>query len=123
MITQTREQWLRKVITFWGEFWQCGQECFWEKIEYSFLLRKFQKEASKKGKICQSFETTKIGKKKKNIGSDITNQRNISFLSFDNKTVETQYQLMVGFKVVSYFKLIILCGIFYLCSKDYQGWF
>jgi hypothetical protein len=62
-------------------------------------------------------------KEKKNIGSDITNQRHISFLSLDNETVETQYQLVVGFKVVSYFKLIILCWTFYLCSKDYQGWF
>jgi hypothetical protein len=43
-------------------------------------------------------------KEKKNIGSDITNQRHISFLSLDNETVETQYQVMVGFKVVSCFK-------------------
>jgi hypothetical protein len=62
-------------------------------------------------------------KTKKYIGSDITNQSHIAFLSLDNETVEIQYQLMVGFKVVSYFKLIILCRIFYLCSKDYQGWF
>jgi hypothetical protein len=65
----------------------------------------------------------KKSKNKKSIGSDITNQRHISFLSLDNETVETQYQLMVGFKVVSYFELIIFCRIFYLCSKDYQGWF
>jgi hypothetical protein len=38
-------------------------------------LCKFEKEASKKGKNCQSFETTKIekNKNKKTIGSDITN--------------------------------------------------
>jgi len=68
MITQTREQWFRPVINFWGEFWQRGQECFWEKLEYSLLLCKFQKEASKKVKNCQSFEsfeTTKSGKKQK----------------------------------------------------------
>jgi hypothetical protein len=79
-----------------------------------------EKEASKKGKNCQSFETTKMekNKNKEKIGSDITNQRHIAFLALDNETVEIQYQLMVGFKVVSYFKLIILCQIFYLCSRS-----
>jgi hypothetical protein len=59
----------------------------WEKIGYSFLLCKFEKEAPKKGKNCQSFETTQNEKKKnqKNIGSDITNQRHIAFLSLDNE--------------------------------------
>jgi hypothetical protein len=59
----------------------------WGKIGFSFLLCKFEKETSKKGKNCQIFETTKIEKKKtkKNIGSDITNQRHIAFLSLDNE--------------------------------------
>jgi len=38
-------------------------------------------------------------------------------------TVEIQYQLMVGFKVVSYFTLIILCWIFLSLQQRYQGWF
>jgi hypothetical protein len=102
-----------------------SKKCFGKKPEILFSCVNLRKKPQKKGKNCQSFETTKIrkNKNKKNIGSEITNQRHISFLSLDNETVETQYHLMVGFKVVSYFKLIILCRIFYLCSKDYQGWF
>ncbi len=102
-----------------------AKNLFGKKIQYSFLLCKFEKEASKKEKIAKVLKPQKLKEKKnkKNIGSDITNQRHISFLSLDNETVETQYQLVVGFKVVSYFKLIILCRTFYLCSKDYQGWF
>jgi hypothetical protein len=38
---------------------------FGKKIEYCFLLYKFEKEAKKRGKHCQSFETTKIEKLKK----------------------------------------------------------
>jgi hypothetical protein len=53
----------------------------------------------------------------------VQNIKDITFLSLDNETVETQYELMMGFKVVSCFKLIILCRIFYLCNKDYHGWF
>jgi hypothetical protein len=85
-----------------------------EKIRYSFLLCKFEKETfQKKEKNAKVLKPQKLKKTKtkKNIGSDITNQRHISFLSLDNETVEIQYQLMVGFKVVSYFKLIILCWI------------
>jgi hypothetical protein len=93
-----------------------------KKLDILFLLCIFEKEASKKEKIVKVLKPQKL-KKLKNIGSDITNQRHISFLCLDNETVETRYQLMVGFKVVSYFKLIILCWIFYLFSKDYQGWF
>jgi len=95
---------------------------FWEKSEILFSCVNLRKKPQK-GKICQSFETTKIekNKKQKNIGLDINNQRHISFLSLDNETVENHYQLKVGFKVVSYFRLIILCGIFYLCSKRLPG--
>ncbi len=74
-------------------------------------------------KFLQNHQVTITNTHKKNSGWNITNQRHISFLCLDNETVESRYQLMVGFKVVSYFKLIILCRIFYLCSKDYQGWF
>jgi hypothetical protein len=38
-------------------------------------------------------------------------------------TVEIQYQLMVGFKVVSYFTFIILSWIFLSLQQRYQGWF
>jgi hypothetical protein len=38
---------------------------FGKKIRNSFLLYKFEKEASKKEKNRQRFETTKIGKKNK----------------------------------------------------------
>jgi hypothetical protein len=53
-------------------------------------VQNLRKRPQKKGKNCQSFETTKIekNKNKKNIGSDITNRRHISFLSLDNETVE-----------------------------------
>ncbi len=96
-----------------------------EKIGNSFLLCKLEKEASKKEKIAKVLKPQKLKriKNKKNIGLDNNNQRHISFLSLDNETVENHYQLKVGFKVVSYFRLIISCGIFYLCSKDYQGLF
>jgi len=97
---------------------------FWEKIGYFILLCKFEKEASKKGKNCQSFETTKIEKNKiKSLVQTLPIKDIFHFLSLNNETVEIQYELMVGFKVVSYFKLIILCWIFYLCSKDYQDGF
>jgi hypothetical protein len=102
-----------------------AKNLFGKKIGYCFLLCKFEKEASKKEKIAKFLKPQKLKKTKniENIGSDITNQRHISFLSLDNETVEIQNQLMVGFKVVSCFKLIILCWIFYLCIKDYLEWF
>jgi hypothetical protein len=64
-----------------------AKKFFEKKIRYSFLWCKFEKEASKKGKTCQSFET-------KSIGPDITNQRPISVLSLDNETVRIQYEVM-----------------------------
>jgi hypothetical protein len=39
-----------------------AKKFFEKKIRYSFLWCKFEKEASKKGKTCQSFETKKIEK-------------------------------------------------------------
>jgi hypothetical protein len=96
-----------------------------KKSEILFSCVNLRKKPQKKEKIAKFLKPQKLKKtkNKKNIGSHITNQRHISFLSLNNETVEIQYQLMVGFKLVSYFKLIILCWIFYLCSKDYQGWF
>jgi len=57
-------------------FGSMAKNVFGKKIKYSFLLCKFEKEASKK----ENFE-----KNKKNIGSHITNQRHISFLSLDDE--------------------------------------
>jgi len=58
-----------------------------------------RKKPEKKEKIAKVLKPQKLKKtkNKKNIGSDITNQKHISFLSLDNETVEIQYQLMVGF--------------------------
>jgi hypothetical protein len=49
---------------------------FGKKIGYSFLLCKFEKEASKKEKIAKVLKPQKLKKtkSKKGIGSDITNQ-------------------------------------------------
>jgi hypothetical protein len=97
-----------------------------KKSEILFSCVNLRKKPQKRKTIAKVSKPQKLGKKekkKKNFCLDITNERQISILPLDSEIVETQYYLMVGFKVLSYFRLIILCWIFYLCSKDYQGWF
>jgi hypothetical protein len=65
MRTQTRKQWFRPVIIFWGKFFQHGYKFFWEKIGCSLLLCKFEKEASKKEKIVKVLKPPKLEKKNK----------------------------------------------------------
>jgi hypothetical protein len=55
---------VRPVINFWGEFWQRGQECFWEK-KSNILFSSVNFRKKRQNKNCQSFETTKIEKIKK----------------------------------------------------------
>jgi hypothetical protein len=66
-------------------------------------LYKFEKEVSKKEKLAKFLKPQKLKKTKTKqaLFQTFTNQRHISFLCLDNETVETRYQLMVGFKVVS----------------------
>jgi len=94
---------------------------FWEKIRNSFLLYKLQKEASKEEKFAKVLKPQKLkktSKQKKPLVLTLPIKHIFSFLSLDNETVENQCQLMmVGFKVFSYFRLMILCRIFYLCSS------
>ncbi len=68
-------------------FHRVAKNFFGKKIEYSFLVCKFEKEASRKEKIAKVLEPQNFlkTKKKKNIGWDITDQRHISFLSLDNE--------------------------------------
>jgi len=49
---------------FLGRIFAAWLQMFWEKIGYSLLFCKFEKETLKKGKNCQSFETTKVEKNK-----------------------------------------------------------
>jgi hypothetical protein len=80
MRTQTGEPWFGAVIILWGEFLlqMCGYKCFWEKIRNSFLLYKFEKEASKKEKIAKDLKPQKLERKIK--------QRKLLFRHYQSKT-------------------------------------
>ncbi len=82
-------QWL----FFGGEFLQRGYKCLSEKFRNSFLLSKFEKEASRKEKTAKISKPQKLGKKnkkKKKTLVYITNEKPISFLPLDSEVVETQ---------------------------------
>jgi len=123
MITQTREQWFRPVIFFGANFHSVTKNCFGKKLDILFCCVNLRKKPQKKEKIAKVLKPQKLKKKQKSLVQTLPIKDIFHFLSLNNETVEIQYELMVGFKVVSYFKLIILCWIFYLCSKDYQDGF